>query len=603
MAGIESAVCGVKELFFFSIKKLPDSSSCSPPLDMGCAASASAGAVAPLAPAAATTMLASPIGPAAVPTQASVASPPLNAEPLLNPSPTSANETASNMSANETSNDASKAVAAPSPPVTITAQELVSGGLLLLSHLARAAPFPGAEAVASALDKIYSIFNAASTKAIWLAEFMVYLRNIELDLVGAQTAFTRREYFDQLASRLEQAQAAIARITSRHPFLAVATADADQATVQQEQADLEAIKATALLALLTEIKQDSAATLTAVEEIKRALAESEARQAALETAREERIANERLVGRLRPIPFGQLVDHEAAKYMQGTRLGMIAAVGEWIKLGVTAASTNTAAVVSSPRLFWIKGGPGTGKSCLSAVLCNTYAADIIGAHFCQHDQPGTRTAIEMIRSLAYQMAQRLPEYRDELKLVIPALFGLDSSSEEGADAKLTAEDLWQRLLVDPLHACRDKLLASRQAAGRKCVLLIDALDEATVSNGGSSAASHGASDILDLLARCLVKLPAWLGVLVTSRPEAVIVDKLKKYKPVELACERYVTSRTLRLQTRTKLCCEAAFAHFHLFTISRATVPKIWPTCAFTLRITSSASSRASNSKAPPTSC
>jgi hypothetical protein len=54
-----------------------------------------------------------------------------------------------------------------------TASELVSGTLLLLSTAARAVPLPGADAVASILATLYTIFNAAANKTLWMAEFMV----------------------------------------------------------------------------------------------------------------------------------------------------------------------------------------------------------------------------------------------------------------------------------------------------------------------------------------------------------------------------------------------------------------------------------------------
>ena len=61
----------------------------------------------------------------------------------------------------------------PSVATPITAAEIVSGGLLLLSLACEASPLPGGAVVAAVLKSIYTIFNSAVAKQIWMAEFMV----------------------------------------------------------------------------------------------------------------------------------------------------------------------------------------------------------------------------------------------------------------------------------------------------------------------------------------------------------------------------------------------------------------------------------------------
>jgi hypothetical protein len=58
-------------------------------------------------------------------------------------------------------------------PTSITVNELISGGLLLLSIAADHCPLPGASAIAGVLKSIYAIFNSAQSKSEWMAEFMV----------------------------------------------------------------------------------------------------------------------------------------------------------------------------------------------------------------------------------------------------------------------------------------------------------------------------------------------------------------------------------------------------------------------------------------------
>ena len=60
------------------------------------------------------------------------------------------------------------------------------------------------------------------------------------------------------------------------------------------------------------------------------------------------------------------------------------------------------------------------------------------------------------------------------------------------------------------------------------VILIDALDE---------CAHGGKNDILQCIRRHFHKLPRWLGVYMTTRPEAPISEALGKFKPWELSPE------------------------------------------------------------------
>jgi hypothetical protein len=75
------------------------------------------------------------------------------------------------------------------------------------------------------------------------------------------------------------------------------------------------------------------------------------------------------------------------------------------------------------RVFWITGGPGTGKSALAARLAHSGRARVMAVHFCRHDRPDRRDAAQVIRSIAFQMATRLGDYRS-------ILLGLQRSGED-----------------------------------------------------------------------------------------------------------------------------------------------------------------------------
>ena len=60
------------------------------------------------------------------------------------------------------------------------------------------------------------------------------------------------------------------------------------------------------------------------------------------------------------------------------------------------------------RLFWITGDPGVGKSAFAAQLTHTHPAAVIAAQFVEWDKPDHRDARRVVRSLAFQLATRLP---------------------------------------------------------------------------------------------------------------------------------------------------------------------------------------------------
>lgn len=63
------------------------------------------------------------------------------------------------------------------------------------------------------------------------------------------------------------------------------------------------------------------------------------------------------------------------------------------------------------RIFWITGGPGTGKDCFAAHLAHFGREKVLAAIFCEYDKPDHRDPKHILRSLAFQIAARLPDYR------------------------------------------------------------------------------------------------------------------------------------------------------------------------------------------------
>jgi hypothetical protein len=407
-----------------------------------------------------------------------------------------------------------------------TAQDLVSGGLLVLSKLAEACPFPGAAAVGAVLNQCYLIFNAAVSKTIWMAEFAVYLRSIELDLSGAQAAFQRQDYLHRLAEKLEGTRSLVSTIASRSRYVSILCAPGDEEALSREKDAIELIKQSALTSMMNEVKGDTAATRLGIEALRREQAEAFASQEKRERERLERAETERVVARLRPVDFTSELDRELARYMPGTRLSLLQAAGAWFRSDPNQRHQSSLPAMS--RMFWLKGAAGTGKTCLSAKLCELHAHQILAIHFCRHDIKERRDAARMVQSLSFQLAQRIPQYRERLIKVLSTVFGTD-----GAEAP-SAKELWNSLIAQPLKDIDLPLFPQAStsdvsAPPRRYAILIDALDE---------AGSESGNELLDSLATSLDALPTWLGVVLTSRPDANIVAKLMKYRPVDIVCER-----------------------------------------------------------------
>ncbi len=71
--------------------------------------------------------------------------------------------------------------------------------------------------------------------------------------------------------------------------------------------------------------------------------------------------------------------------------------------------------VSTPRrerMFWLLGGPGMGKSAFVAHLAHYYGrGTVLATQFCRWQDAQQRDPHAIVRTLAFQLATRLPDYR------------------------------------------------------------------------------------------------------------------------------------------------------------------------------------------------
>jgi hypothetical protein len=160
------------------------------------------------------------------------------------------------------------------------------------------------------------------------------------------------------------------------------------------------------------------------------------------------------------------------------------------------------------RLFWITGDPGVGKSAFAAQLTHTRSDAVVAAQFVEWDKADHRDARRVTSSLAFQLATRLPDYR-KILLALPEIGKLDSKDPA---------ELFDYLLANPL---RNVIGGGRE----RYLIVIDALDEASDADR---------NPLVEMLARHASRLPEWLGLIVTSRPESDVKTPLQGMNPIVL---------------------------------------------------------------------
>lgn len=204
-----------------------------------------------------------------------------------------------------------------------------------------------------------------------------------------------------------------------------------------------------------------------------------------------------LCGYLRPITSDSRISTLLCKGFVG-RDWLTKAIERW-RIAAAPAS----------RLFWITGKPGTGKSAFAAHLTHKLGKGaVIAVEFCQWHTADHRDAHQIVRSLAFQLATRLPDYRRFL-LSLPGLSDLDQKDADG---------LFDYLLSTPLRTCI-------QGGRERHLIVIDALDEAGSTVG---------NPLVELLVRHTSSLPDWLGLVITSRPEFHVEIPLQGEKNISL---------------------------------------------------------------------
>lgn len=192
------------------------------------------------------------------------------------------------------------------------------------------------------------------------------------------------------------------------------------------------------------------------------------------------------------------------------------------------------------RVFWLKAGPGFGKSALAVNLAHRYRGAVIGTWFCDSQSVELRDPLRAVMTIAFQLATRWDDYRTRL---LPRLGLFEGSRQAQIDeaiqtlAKKNLGDLFTLLISEPLAG-----LIWRE---HKLVILMDALDEATDVDGKNALTA--------LISGRFLELPNWISFVVTSRPDASVVGHLQRFKPFELSAEDNRNTEDLALYCRKEI--------------------------------------------------
>ena len=186
---------------------------------------------------------------------------------------------------------------------------------------------------------------------------------------------------------------------------------------------------------------------------------------------------------------------EGNKCLDGTRTEILSEVVDWIN------NTDT----STPRIFWLHGQAGKGKSAIAHTIA-LYARDlgILGSCFCftrvrQHEGLHTK----LFPTIARDLADRDRRLRSLLAEVI-------SNNPSLRDTTNVAEQ-WEGFIVEPLSRLEGSLTAN-------ILVVIDALDE--------SGQKSTRVPILEAFAKKDTKIPGNLRILLVSRLTVDISEAL-----------------------------------------------------------------------------
>ena len=160
---------------------------------------------------------------------------------------------------------------------------------------------------------------------------------------------------------------------------------------------------------------------------------------------------------------------------------------------------------SSERVLWIRGGPGIGKSTLSAhlitVLKRAYPTSIVAYFFCKAGQSGLMLVSDIIRTLAYQCTEHDTSAILKLQSLKTKNFPINGN--------ISPNFMLEKILQEPLDRVSEDIY-----------VILDGLDEVDVKDGGIR------NQEIDILIRALADFCSssqiCMRLMIVSRPQTDI---------------------------------------------------------------------------------
>ncbi|ORY36987.1 WD40 repeat-like protein [Rhizoclosmatium globosum] len=227
---------------------------------------------------------------------------------------------------------------------------------------------------------------------------------------------------------------------------------------------------------------------------------------------------------LRPVDFSKDYASFEEEYVPGTRLQVIDSLNAWR--------------VTDERAMFMHGAAGTGKSLVVYSLRVNLPKEqyVLGAMFiCKHNDARKSDPLVLISSIVYELCQTLG---GEFKRHVEAEKALDDQRvKENKQSILKVPIVaFETLVVDGLM----KLTSNNKTV----LIIIDALDELKRKERHS---------ILTILSDTCKKLPPWVKVFTTGRPEKDIFQALQLMSPFMLDISDKSNLEDLEKVINTKL--------------------------------------------------
>ena len=201
-----------------------------------------------------------------------------------------------------------------------------------------------------------------------------------------------------------------------------------------------------------------------------------------------------------PLNFGPLIDEYVNRFLDGTR--------QWAFDDFDTFMNDTN---NDSRIRIFAAGAGVGKTGIMSKLVST-RKNILAYFFCRHDDSLKRDPKRLIMNIALQIsvAPNMKDYRKKLE---------DMQLTRVSLSEMNLISLFTQILVEPLNA----ISANKEMQPK--AILIDALDECI---------HNDTNGILRCISQYFTKLPSWIKVMVTTRPEVPIMKELNRLKPTLL---------------------------------------------------------------------